>query len=183
MKKNALMLSVLLIVAFCFIVIIKDLNETNVENHINKLFMDKNKDNNLKSIIKIIPQIDWTKYNNKYDNGFEVMQWLYLRNKDIITEDEILSILKSTNNLDGALSEAYSNLIGSLFTNRQSEFLSALSKLTDSQFKLVINYLKYNFEYMDKSQKENIIWNLKKYKTDDKKVISALMNIIKILEE
>lgn len=183
MKKKILMFSVLLVIAFYIAIIARNVDSNNVESHINKLFMDRNKDNNLKSIIKVIPQIDWAIYDNKYNNGFEVIQWLYQQNRDIVTEDEILSVLKSTNNLDGALSEVYSNLIGSLFLNRQPEFISALIKLEDNQSKAVITYLRYNLGYMDKSQKENIIENLKKYNVDDEKLNSALTSIIRILEE
>ena len=123
--------------------------DTRDETYIHSLFKGADTSaENTNKILAALPGINWRLYDELYPmlsgshDGWEgIMNWLSsLKMSD---DNGILSVLKATHGLDGALSESYAGVVASLYSDDHLRFIKLLSQLGEDQISDVAGYLVY----------------------------------------
>jgi hypothetical protein len=114
------------------------------------------------TILRAMSEFNWRIYSELYrDDIVDVMNWLY---EQTITEDEdIMLVLKTTDGLDGAFSETYSDVIAKIYKADSQEFIKLAGRLDDSQIDNIARHLCYGLSDM----KDQVVQELKKYVDSD----------------
>lgn len=97
-------------------------------------------------IIALLPDLNWSVYERASGGrSIDLLEWLDQRQIDDVHEIE--SVLRGTTGLDGAYSEAYSNVAGTLFTADPAKFVQALAVLTEGQADRIDSFVAYYASY------------------------------------
>lgn len=155
-----------------------EIKNNTTEEYIYKAFKNIKEDTAAKTkIFSTIENIDWKKYDSiEEDAAIKLLDWLSIT--QISTEDEIVSILKATQHLDGAYAEAYSSIVAKLYLDDKYKFIKCLTTLPEEKIKKISSYVAYGASYYDLSQIENEtrdLLNLKGLTADEKETILELV--------
>lgn len=117
--------------------------ETSPEAYVLSLFKgEETTAADAKKIISTLPALNWSVYDKQSNGGaMKLLTWLYDREFDEVAD--ITSVLKATTGLDGALTNQYANVVGKLCSNRLTEFIDALSTLSNEQADKICDFLGY----------------------------------------
>ncbi|MHB9144559.1 MAG: hypothetical protein ACYC5Y_04400 [Symbiobacteriia bacterium] len=107
---------------------------------------DATPDADARRIIALLPKVNW----RVYDGGrgrktVDLLEWLDTRQLDDVQEIE--SVLWGTGGLDGAASESYSSVVGTLFAADPAKFVQALATLTEEQAERINLFVAYYAPY------------------------------------
>lgn len=107
---------------------------------------DATPDADAKRIIALLPDLNWPIYEGESgDRTMDLLNWLDRRQIDDVQEIE--SVLWGTTGLDGAYSEAYCSVVGTLFSSDPAKFVQALATLTEEQADRIIFFVAYYASY------------------------------------
>jgi hypothetical protein len=136
-----------------------------------------------KRIIRALPSINWKRY-EEIVGGYpiDILNWLY--SLDIEDEDDIVSIIKTMKNSDGAYSEMINSIIVKTYSNDKIKFIKSLAKIPEYA-EIVGSCLRYDGYYKKDNQdinkdKEMFISSpnlTKEEKEIAKKLLEAYINL------
>ena len=129
--------------------------DTRDETYIHSLFRGADTSaENTDKILAALPDINWRLYDELYamspdsHGGWQdIMNWLSALK--ISDDNHILSVLKATHGLDGALSESYAGVVAGLYSDDHLRFIRLLSRLDENQISDAAEHLVYGL--IDKS--------------------------------
>lgn len=126
---------------------IGDKGETTPERDVLALFKgDATSDADAKRIIATLPDLNWPVYDEESGRkGMDLLAWLDKRQIDDITEIEY--VLWVTTGLDGAHTEGYCSVVGTLFSSDPVKFGKALGTLTEDQADRIMCFVAYYASY------------------------------------
>ncbi len=149
-----------------------------IEQYIYSLFDGENTtmENTIK-IIKVLPQIDWRKYDEVTgDSSLYIIDWLFTVDQEI--QYEYIQYLFNLKDLDAAYAESYSAIVGKLFLNDKRRMIKELSKVDDKKIERISPYIAYYCDYFDlKSIREEtkLLLNVSDLSDKEKDVIHELI--------
>ncbi|MDO7907648.1 DUF4850 domain-containing protein [Paenibacillus sp. JX-17] len=136
-------------------------------------------------LIRKLPDIDWGKLSRLSGTSRlwpEEMINDLTRHISVITPDLYLPLLKSTKGLDGALSESYSNLIGTLFDQQPVKVIQVLSRADRSLQTSAVHLIGYHLSYRNTAgviQELQLLRQQKSMDANAQKVIDLLIQRVK----
>lgn len=103
-------------------------------------------DADARRILATLPRFNWVVYNQL--SGGRIMELLdWLDNRRIGDVTDVRCVLEGTTGLDGAYSERYTSIVGTLFSSDPTEFVKALATLPEDQANLIISFAGYYARY------------------------------------
>lgn len=106
---------------------------------------DETSAENREEIIRTLPRMSWTKYENTVGGAFEVLQWLYELRP--YTLAELPFILQATEGLDGAFAELYAAIVYDLWVAYGRDLIRVMSTLPAEQVRELSGFLAYHASY------------------------------------
>jgi hypothetical protein len=134
------------------------------------------------TFFQLLPYLDWGILAGISDETFfNIINWLQNYNYESV--ENVITVFNSTNGLDGAYSEAFSNMLKGMFLKDEPKFISALIGTEEKQKELICFYLVYALE--GEEDKETIEY-LKngltsgKYIGEEKQVIEFILETLNV---
>lgn len=135
--------------------VLKLMNNSALESIVLNWYEKQEKtDEDISNILLALPEIKWKKLREISEIvNYDLIEWV---NKlDVKKEEDLINIIKLSQNVDGAYAECYSNIIESIFLAKDIELMKALAKIpqyTES----ISGYLAYSVYETDRF---NIVYN------------------------
>ena len=119
---------------------------TNIEDTTQSIYEkykgDKTNKEDIKSMMAALPGLHWKKFDKLTGgNAIEFINWL--REQDYSDKNNLVSLLNSTDELDGALTDGYAGLITNLFLSDTKIFIESLAQLDDNKAAAIYPLIAY----------------------------------------
>jgi hypothetical protein len=117
-------------------------------------------------IIAALPEINWAEY-ERYTEGktMDLISWLYVLTID--DEAQVLSLMLSTEGLDGAYSEGFAGVLGRIYMADPYLFIQCLSQLEQAQAEAVCRYVAFDCGYGVREDAQDAIADTRAFLKDD----------------
>lgn len=117
-------------------------------------------------IIAALPEINWAEY-DKYTQGktMDLISWLYVLTID--DEQQVLSLMMSTEGLDGAYTEGFAGVLGRIYMADPYLFIQCLSQLEQAQAEAVCRYVAFECDYGVREDAQDAIAATRAFLKDD----------------